>query len=51
MSVISAMFDSRFFPVQMTELEDLMVEISILNSFEPIEDPMDWDIETHGLTI
>ena len=51
MSVISAVFDSRFFPVQMEEMIDLMVEISVLNSFEPISDPLDWDIEIHGLTL
>ena len=51
MSIISAAFDNRFFPIQLEELENLMVEISVLNNFEPISDPYDWDIETHGLTL
>ena len=45
------MTDSRFEPMQLDELPDLSVSTSVLHSFEHIDDPFDWEIGVHGLTI
>ena len=50
-SLLSAMNDSRFDPMQVSELPDLSVSISILHSFEHIDDAFDWEIGVHGLTL
>ncbi len=50
-SLIAAVQDSRFSPIQMSELPTLKVEISLLSDFEKIEDPEDWQVGTHGIEI
>ena len=45
------MQDSRFPPIKSAELSALRVEISLLNSFEVITDPLDWEVGTHGVEI
>ena len=50
-SLIAAVQDSRFPPIKESELTKLRVEISLLNSFEEIQDPLDWSVGTHGIKI
>ena len=45
------MQDTRFNPIAMAELPNLRVEISLLNTFETIKDPLDWEVGTHGIEI
>ena len=35
----------------MSELPELSCEISLLSNFEVIQDPLDWEIGTHGIEI
>ena len=50
-SLIAAVQDSRFPPISQSELAELRVEISLLNSFEEIKDALDWQVGTHGVEI
>ena len=50
-SYYSAMKDSRFPPVTLQEVPALKVEISLLSSFEVIQDPLDWQVGTHGIEV
>lgn len=50
-SLIAAVQDTRFPPITEDELSSLRVEISLLNSFEKINDPLDWHVGTHGIEI
>jgi len=50
-SLIAAVQDSRFPPISLEEFPHLRVEISLLNTFEKIEDPLDWKVGTHGIEI
>ncbi len=45
------MRDTRFPPIDESEVPKLGCEISILSNFEKIEDPLDWQIGTHGIEI
>ena len=49
--IISAVKDTRFPPISKSELPSLRVEISLLHSFEKIEDPLNWEVGTHGIEI
>jgi uncharacterized protein (TIGR00296 family) len=49
--LIAAVQDSRFPPIDETEFPDLRLEISLLSTFEKIEDPLDWQVGTHGIEI
>ena len=50
-SLISAVQDTRFMPINESELPQLSCEISLLSNFEVIQDPLDWQIGTHGIEI
>jgi AMME syndrome candidate gene 1 protein len=47
----SAFDDTRFHPIAHRELPSLECGVTLLTDFEPIADPMDWAIGTHGLRI
>ena len=49
--LIAAVQDTRFQPISKAELPSLRVEISLLNTFEKIEDPLDWEVGKHGIEI
>jgi uncharacterized protein (TIGR00296 family) len=50
-SLIAAVQDTRFEPISEDEFSALRVEISLLNTFEQIQDPLDWNVGTHGIEI
>ena len=50
-SLVSAVQDTRFSPIETKELPSLKVEISLLSCFEPITDPTDWEVGKHGIEI
>jgi uncharacterized protein (TIGR00296 family) len=47
----SAFEDTRFNPISTRELSSLECGVTLLTNFEPIPDPMDWEIGKHGLRI
>lgn len=47
----SAFDDTRFHPIAARELPTLECGVTLLTHFEPIDDPLDWAIGTHGLRI
>ncbi|KAF2433868.1 hypothetical protein EJ08DRAFT_607095 [Tothia fuscella] len=50
-ALTAALEDTRFNPISTRELPTLECGVTLLTDFEPISDPMDWDIGTHGLRI
>ena len=50
-SLIAAVQDTRFPPIDESEFPQLRVEVSLLSNFEKIEDPLDWKIGQHGIEI
>ncbi|KAF2752027.1 hypothetical protein M011DRAFT_394086 [Sporormia fimetaria CBS 119925] len=51
-ALTSAFNDHRFRPLTYSSLiPALEVSVTLLTNFEPISDPFDWDIGTHGLRI
>ena len=50
-SIIAAVKDHRFPPIQMKELDKLTCEVSLLSEFEAIAHPLDWTVGTHGIEI
>ena len=51
MSISSAVNDSRFEPMELEELGDLELDISVLHTFESMSEPFDWDLDKHGITL
>jgi len=51
MAVESAMNDPRFSPVQLTELENIEIEISVLSPLERINDPDKIKLGVHGVLV
>ncbi len=49
MAIAAATRDPRFDPVRAEELPELDVSVTVLGPPEPIEDPFDFEIGTHGL--
>lgn len=49
----SAFDDTRFSPITLRELPTLQCAVTLLTNFEPTpnNDPLDWDIGTHGLRL
>lgn len=47
----SALYDSRFRPIKLEEIEHLECSISILLDFEVIQNWKDWEIGKHGIII
>ena len=52
-ALVSAFDDDRFEPIQRQELEGLHVSLSLLVKFskKPLDDPLNWKIGKHGLTL
>lgn len=50
-ALISAFEDSRFRPIQRSELEKLQCVVSLLVDFEDAEDYLDWTVGVHGIHI
>ncbi|KAF2177919.1 hypothetical protein K469DRAFT_754867 [Zopfia rhizophila CBS 207.26] len=50
-ALTSAFDDTRFLPITPRELPILECGVTLLTNFEPILDPLDWVIGTHGLRI
>lgn len=50
-AIISACQDRRFNPVELDEVKDLNVSISLLTNFEDAEDYLDWTVGLHGIII
>jgi AmmeMemoRadiSam system protein A len=51
MAVSAAVFDSRFYPLTVRELDDLGIEISVLSSLQRVTDVAEIEIGKHGLLI
>lgn len=51
MAVSAAFYDSRFFPVQESELPNLKYEISVLSPLQKIDDWQEIEIGKHGVQI
>ncbi|EPY53365.1 ammecr1 [Schizosaccharomyces cryophilus OY26] len=47
----AAFHDDRFHPITVAELPFLECGIDLLVNFEPIDDPLDWVVGVHGLSI
>ena len=50
-ALVAALKDSRFPPISMSEVPNLIVEISFLTQFEPGFKAYDWEMGKHGITI
>jgi uncharacterized protein (TIGR00296 family) len=50
-SLTAALDDTRFSPISARELPTLECGVTLLTNFEPISDPMDWEVGMHGLRI
>lgn len=50
-AVVAALEDTRFSPISINELEYLKVSVTILRDFEPVADPLDWQVGTHGIKL
>ncbi|SGZ53594.1 CIC11C00000001987 [Sungouiella intermedia] len=48
---LSAFEDPRFPAISSSELPLLSVSVTLLDNFEPIDDPNDWEIGVHGLKV
>ncbi len=47
--MFSATEDSRFSPLQVSEIDGLTVSVNILHSFAKIDNHLDWEIGKHGV--
>ncbi|CAE7208951.1 unnamed protein product [Symbiodinium sp. CCMP2592] len=47
----SAFRDRRFPPISLKEVKSLTCRVSILHTFEPCQDPTDWKVGVHGVTV
>jgi AmmeMemoRadiSam system protein A len=47
----AATMDPRFPPLPLDDLADVVLEISVLGPFEPIEDPASVEVGRHGLVV
>lgn len=50
-AIISALEDDRFDPVTLEEVAKLSVTLSLLENFEEISDPLNWEVGKHGVEI
>ena len=48
---IAAFSDRRFPKINLSEVPELEVNVSLLSNFEVITDPLDWTVGTHGIEI
>ncbi|KAK4178508.1 AMMECR1 domain-containing protein [Triangularia setosa] len=50
-ALISALQDSRFHPIALSELPKLQVAVTLLTDFEDASDKFDWELGKHGIRI
>jgi uncharacterized protein (TIGR00296 family) len=50
-TLISALQDDRFEPMDLSEVPDLTFGLSLLVNFTPIDDPLKWEVGRHGIEI
>ena len=51
-ALVSALEDDRFKPIELKELPNLHVSLSLLVKFsKPLDDPLDWEVGTHGVKL
>ncbi|KAF4126072.1 AMMECR1 [Geosmithia morbida] len=50
-ALISALQDTRFSPISRREMPRLRVSVTLLTDFEPVDDPYDWVVGTHGVRL
>lgn len=50
-ALISALSDHRFSPISKAELPTLQTAVTLLTDFEPVADPYDWEVGTHGIRL
>jgi uncharacterized protein (TIGR00296 family) len=50
-AVVAGTQDRRFHPIPSAELPTLECGISLLHSFEPAQNALDWEIGTHGIRL
>lgn len=50
-ALTSALHDTRFRPIQLSELPSLQVAVTLLTDFEDANDTMDWELGKHGIRI
>lgn len=50
-ALTSALHDTRFNPIGLSELHKLEVAVTLLTDFERCADPMDWELGVHGIKI
>lgn len=50
-AITNAFQDSRFDPINHSEVPRLQCGVSVLTNFEASSDPFDWDIGKHGIQI
>jgi hypothetical protein len=43
--------DTRFHPIPSSQLPSLSCSLTLLSTFEPCSDALDWDLGTHGIRI
>ncbi|CAN6626109.1 hypothetical protein TRVA0_010S02696 [Trichomonascus vanleenenianus] len=48
-ALTAALNDTRFEPIEASELKDLECCVTILRDFEKLEDPLDWTVGEHGV--
>jgi AmmeMemoRadiSam system protein A len=51
MAVSAAKEDPRFSHIQLSELESLEIDISVLSPLQKIDDPLDFELGIHGIHI
>lgn len=50
-AITAALQDHRFLPIKANELPQLSCDVTLLDNFQPITDPLDWEIGKHGLRL
>jgi uncharacterized protein (TIGR00296 family) len=50
-ALYSALRDDRFDPIELSEVPELSVGVSLLVNFTKIEDPLAWEVGKHGISI
>jgi AMME syndrome candidate gene 1 protein len=50
-AITSAFDDTRFSPIPASLMPSLSCSLTLLADFEPCDDPMEWDLGTHGIRI
>lgn len=50
-ALTSALHDTRFSPISLSELHKLEVAVTLLTDFERCSDPLDWELGVHGIKI